>query len=156
MSLDTVRAFLAAKAPDIAIVELPTSSQTMTLSVAWGLKPAQIAKALALRVGDKTVLLMACGDSRIDNKKAKAVFGGKAKMLPPEDAAAITGHPVGGVSPFGLATPLPIYCDVMLKAYDIVVPAAGSTHAAMRINPLRMAELVGAQWVDVCEAKASV
>jgi prolyl-tRNA editing enzyme YbaK/EbsC (Cys-tRNA(Pro) deacylase) len=151
MSLETVRAFLAAKAPDIAIVELPTSSQTMTLSAAWGLKPAQIAKALALRVGDKTVLLMACGDSRIDNKKAKAVFGGKAKMLPPEEAAAITGHPVGGVSPFGLATPLPIYCDVMLKAYDVVVPAAGSTHAAMRIHPQRMAELVGAQWVDVCE-----
>jgi prolyl-tRNA editing enzyme YbaK/EbsC (Cys-tRNA(Pro) deacylase) len=151
MSLETVRAFLAAKAPDIAIVELPTSSQTMTLSAAWGLKPAQIAKALALHVGERTVLLMACGDSRIDNRKAKAVFGGKAKMLAPEDAAAITGHPVGGVSPFGLARPLPIYCDVRLKAYDVVVPAAGSTHAAMRIHPLRMAELAGAQWVDVCE-----
>lgn len=161
MSLETVRAFLAEKAPDIAIVELPTSSQTMTLSAAWGLKPAQIAKALALRVADgrgdahggRVVLLMACGDSRIDNKKAKAAFGGKAKMLPPDEAAAITGHPVGGVSPFGLATPLPVYCDVMLKAYDVVVPAAGSTHAAMRIHPLRMAELAGARWVDVCEGR---
>lgn len=159
MTLETVRAFLAEKAPDIAIVELPTSSQTMTLSAAWGLKPAQIAKALALRIdtnGGRVVLLMACGDSRIDNKKAKAAFGGKAKMLPPGEAAAITGHPVGGVSPFGLATPLPVYCDVMLKAYDVVVPAAGSTHAAMRIHPVRMAALAGAQWVDVCEGRASV
>jgi prolyl-tRNA editing enzyme YbaK/EbsC (Cys-tRNA(Pro) deacylase) len=41
----------------------------------------------------------------------------------------------------------------MLKAYDEVVPGAGSTHAALRINPLRMAELVGAQWVDVCEGR---
>ncbi len=53
--------------------------------------------------------------------------------------------------PFGLATPLPVYFDVKLKAYDEVVPAAGSTHSAMRIAPLRMAELVGAEWVDVCD-----
>jgi len=153
MSLESVRAFLAERAPDIAIVELRTSSQTMTLSAAWGVKPAQIAKTLALRVGERNVLLIACGDSRLDNKKVKSAFGGKAKMLPPEEAAAITGHPVGGVCPFGLATPLPVYCDVMLKAYDEVVPGAGSTHAALRINPLRMAELVGAQWVDVCEGR---
>ncbi len=63
---------------------------------------------------------------------------------------ALTGHPVGGVSPFGLATALPVYCDVSLKAFDEVVPAAGSTHSALRINPLRMAELVEAEWVDVC------
>jgi prolyl-tRNA editing enzyme YbaK/EbsC (Cys-tRNA(Pro) deacylase) len=153
MSLESVRAFLSERAPDIAIVELGTSSQTMTLSAAWGVKPAQIAKTLALRVGERNVLLIACGDSRLDNKKVKSAFGGKAKMLPPEEAAAITGHPVGGVCPFGLATPLPVYCDVMLKAYDEVVPGAGSTHAALRINPLRMAELVGAQWVDVCEGR---
>jgi prolyl-tRNA editing enzyme YbaK/EbsC (Cys-tRNA(Pro) deacylase) len=38
-----------------------------------------------------------------------------------------------------------------LKAFDTVVPAAGSTHSAVRIAPDRMAELVGAEWVDVCE-----
>jgi prolyl-tRNA editing enzyme YbaK/EbsC (Cys-tRNA(Pro) deacylase) len=153
MSLESVRAFLAERAPDIVIVELGAGSQTMTLSAAWGVKPAQIAKTLALRVGARNVLLIACGDSRLDNKKVKSALGGKATMLPPEEAAAITGHPVGGVCPFGLATPLPVYCDVMLKAYDEVVPGAGSTHAALRINPLRMAELVGAQWVDVCEGR---
>jgi len=151
MSLESVRAFLAERAPDVGIVDLDASSATTTLSAKWGIKPAQIAKTLALRVGERNLLLVACGDSRLDNKKAKAVFGGKAKMLPPDEAAAITGHPVGGVCPFGLATPLPVYCDIMLKAYGEVVPAAGSTHAALRIDPLRMAALVGAQWVDVCE-----
>lgn len=73
-------------------------------------------------------------------------------MLPPEEVTAITGHPVGGVCPFGLATPLPVYFDVQLKAFEEVVPAAGSTHSAMRINPLRMADLVDAEWVDVCAA----
>jgi hypothetical protein len=40
-----------------------------------------------------------------------------------------------------------------LRAFDIVVPAAGSTHSAVRISPERMAELVGAEWVDVCEQR---
>jgi prolyl-tRNA editing enzyme YbaK/EbsC (Cys-tRNA(Pro) deacylase) len=65
--------------------------------------------------------------------------------------AEITGHEVGGVCPFGLKSPLQVYCDVSLRAYDVVVPAAGSTHSAVRIAPSRMAELVGAEWVDVCQ-----
>jgi prolyl-tRNA editing enzyme YbaK/EbsC (Cys-tRNA(Pro) deacylase) len=152
MSLESVRTFLAEKAPDIRIVELDRSSATITLAALWNIKPAQIAKTLSLRVGERNLLLVACGDSRLDNKKVKAVLGGKARMLPAEEAAALTGHPVGGVCPFGLATPLPIYCDVLLRSFDLVVPAAGSTHSAMRINPLRLAALVGAEWVDVCEA----
>jgi prolyl-tRNA editing enzyme YbaK/EbsC (Cys-tRNA(Pro) deacylase) len=65
--------------------------------------------------------------------------------------ADITGHPVGGVCPFGLANPLPIYCDESLRHLGEVVPAAGATNAAVRIASLRLAELVGAQWVDVCQ-----
>jgi prolyl-tRNA editing enzyme YbaK/EbsC (Cys-tRNA(Pro) deacylase) len=140
-----------AHAPDVAIVELERSSETRTLSAAWNIAPAQIAKTLSLKVGERAVLVVACGDSRLDNKKVKAVLGGKARMMAPEEAAALTGHPVGGVCPFGLAAPLPVYCDVGLQAYDIVVPAAGSTHHAMKINPLRMAVLAGATWVDLCE-----
>ena len=56
-------------------------------------------------------------------------------MLSMDEVVAITGHPVGGVCPFGLATEMEIYCDISLKAYDEVVPAAGSTHSAVRINP---------------------
>lgn len=151
MSLDSVRAFMAANAPDIPIIELEMSSSTMTLSAAWGISPAQIAKTLSVRAGERNLLLVTCGNSRLDNKKVKAALGGKVKMLPPDEAAALTGHPVGGVCPFGLTTPLPVYFDVLLRAYEEVVPAAGSTHAAMRINPIRMAQLVDAEWVDVCE-----
>jgi prolyl-tRNA editing enzyme YbaK/EbsC (Cys-tRNA(Pro) deacylase) len=148
MSLESVRAFLSERAPDVTIVELPQASSTTTLSAAWEIAPAQIAKTLSLRVGDRSLLLVACGDSRLDNRKAQAVFGGKTRMLPAEDAAALTGHPVGGVCPFGLATPLSVYVDVRLRAYEEVVSGAGSTHAALRIHPLRLAELAGAEWGD--------
>ncbi|MFT4248049.1 MAG: YbaK/EbsC family protein [Pseudomonas sp.] len=154
MSLESVRAFLADRAPDIAIIELPSSTATVAEAAhGHGVHPAQIAKTLSLRAGGRELLLVTCGDARLDNRKAKAAFGGKVRMLDAHEVVAVTGHPVGGVCPFGLAQPLPVYCDVSLKAFDEVIPAAGSTHSAVRIEPLRMAELVGAVWVDVCQAR---
>ena len=152
MALDRKVEGLLQLAPDIAIVELDGSTATVALAAeGHGVAPAQIAKTLSLRVKDRNLLLVTSGTARLDNKKIKSAFGGKPRMLAPEEVAAITGHPVGGVCPFGLATPLPVYCDVSLKAFDEVVPAAGSTRSALRINPLRMAELVEAEWVDVCQ-----
>lgn len=155
MSLETVRAFLAQNAPDIEIIEMETSTATVALAAeAHGVEPARIAKTLSLRVGERAFLVVTRGDARLDNRKVKATFGGKASMLDAEQVQALTGHPVGGVCPFGLATPLPIYCDVSLKPFDEVVPAAGAIHTALRIAPLRMAELVKANWVDVCQDPA--
>ena len=152
MSLESVRAFFAEKAPDISVIESQQSSATVPLAAeAYGVEPARIAKTLSLRVGERVVLIVTSGTSRMDNKKVKALFGGKPKMLGLEEVAEITGHEVGGVCPFGLKAPLPVYCDVSMKVFDIVVPAAGSTHSAVRIAPERLAQLVGAEWVDVCE-----
>lgn len=154
MSLATVRAFLAEHAPDIAVIETAASSATVAeAAAAHGVEPGRIAKTLSMRIGDRVVLLVASGTARLDNKKAKLAFGAKPRLLGAEEVAALTGHPVGGVSPFGLAAPLPVYCDVSLKAFDQVLPAAGSTNSAVRIAPDRMAELVGAQWVDACRAE---
>jgi prolyl-tRNA editing enzyme YbaK/EbsC (Cys-tRNA(Pro) deacylase) len=153
MSLESVRAFFAEKAPDISVIESPDSSATVALAAqAYGVEPARIGKTLSLRIGERVVLIVTSGTSRMDNKKVKACFGGKPKMLGLDEVAEITGHEVGGVCPFGLKTPLPVYCDVSLQAFDEVVPAAGSINSAVRIAPMRMAELVGAEWVDVCQA----
>lgn len=155
MSLESVRAFFAQKAPDIIVIVSQISSATVPLAAqAYGVEPGRIAKTLSLRIGERVVLIVASGTSRIDNKKVKALFGGKPKMLGLDEVADITGHEVGGVCPFGLKTPLPIYLDVSLQTFDEVVPAAGSIHSAVRIAPSRMAELVAAEWVDVCEHRA--
>lgn len=152
MSLESVRAFFAEHAPDITVIVTQESSATVPLAAAaHGVEPGQIAKTLSLRVGEEVVLVVVRGDARLDNRKAKAALGGKPRMLGQDEVEALTGHPVGGVCPFGLVTPLKVYCDVSLKAFDEVVPAAGSTHSALRIAPERMAELTGAEWVDVCQ-----
>ncbi|GEN26597.1 cys-tRNA(pro)/cys-tRNA(cys) deacylase [Halovibrio variabilis] len=152
MSVETVRQFLAEHAPDINIEELEASTATVQLAAdAHGVAPGQIAKTLAFRVGERQVLIVASGDARIDNRKIRDTFGGKAKMLDAETVMELTSHPIGGVCPFGLATDLPIYCDESLHAFDEVLPAAGSPNSAVRLSPKRLAELVNAEWVDVCK-----
>src|ERR1700730_9461267 len=118
MSLESVRAFFAENAPDIAVIESSLSSATVALAAeAYGVEPARIAKTLSLRIGERGVRIGVSGTSRMDNKKVRARFGGKPKMLGLDEVAEITGHEVGGVCPFGLKTPLPVYCDQSLKAF---------------------------------------
>jgi prolyl-tRNA editing enzyme YbaK/EbsC (Cys-tRNA(Pro) deacylase) len=151
MSLESVRAFFRDKAPDITVIETADSSSTVELAAkAHDVEPAQIAKTICLRIGDRTLLVVASGTARLDNRKAKDVLGGKPRMLDAQQVLDATSHPVGGVCPFGLPAPLPIYCDVSLRRFTEVVPAAGSTNAAVRIATERLAELTGAVWVDVC------
>lgn len=153
MTIASVRQFLSQHAPDIDILELGQSTATVELAArAHGVAPGQIAKTLSLRVGEDVILVVARGDTRLDNRKLRQVLGGRPKMLAADEVAALTGHPVGGVCPFGLIQPLPVYCDIRLKDYDIVMPAAGSLDSAVRIAPQRLAELTGAAWVDVCQA----
>ena len=151
MSVASVRAFFEARQIDMPIVELEAITSTVALAAeAHGVEPGRIAKTLAFKLADgKVVLLVARGDARIDNAKFKAAFG-KGKMLALDEVEALTGHPVGGVCPFGLATDLPVYLDRSLQAFDEVLPAAGSVNSALRISPQRMAELTQGQWVDAC------
>jgi prolyl-tRNA editing enzyme YbaK/EbsC (Cys-tRNA(Pro) deacylase) len=152
MSLETVRAFFSATAPDIEIIETAESSSTVALAAeAHGVDPAQIAKTICLRIGDEPILVVVGGLARLDNRKFKDTFGSKGRMLGPDEVVAVTSHPVGGVCPFGLPSPLPIYCDVSLRRFDVVVPAAGSTNSAVRISTERLVELTNATWVDVCQ-----
>lgn len=152
MSIQSVKDFFAAYAPDISVIELETSTATVALAAeAHGVEPGQIAKTLAFRTDDGVILVVARGDARIDNRKFKAMFSGKPRMLPLDEVEPETSHPVGGVCPFGLPHPVPVYCDLSLRSFAEVVPAAGAVNAAVRITPERMAQLTAAQWVDVCQ-----
>jgi prolyl-tRNA editing enzyme YbaK/EbsC (Cys-tRNA(Pro) deacylase) len=151
LSLESVRAWLAAHASDLRLIEVAESTATVaTAAQALGVEPGRIAKTLAVRTGDLVFLLVARGDARLDNAKTKAAFGTRPRMLGPEETLAVTGHPVGGVCPFGLETDLPVFIDVSLKDYELVYPAAGSLNSSVEIAPARLAELVAERWVDLC------
>ncbi len=153
MSLESVRAFFTDLGLDIPIlITAETTATVATAAAAHGVAPGQIAKTLAFRLQDgRVILVVAAGDVRIDHGKFKATFG-KGKMLPADEVVQLTGHPVGGVCPFGLATPLPVHLDASLRAYTEMLPAAGSIDSAVRISVDLMSQVTQGVWVDVCTA----
>lgn len=151
MSLDSVRAWLAEHAPDLELIEASETTATVeTAARTLGVEPGQIAKSLTVRAGEQLFLLVARGDARLDNRKCKDVFGARPRMLGAEETLELTGHPVGGVCPFGLKTPLPIYLDVSLQAFETVYPAGGSLNTSVKVPTKRLMDLVGERWVDLC------
>ena len=151
MSFESVRAWLAEHAPDLRLIEAHASTATVAdAAETLGVAPGQIAKTLTVRAGAETFLVVARGDARLDNQKCKAEFHARPRMLDAEETLKLTGHIVGGVCPFGLATPLPVYLDVSLRDFPIVYPAGGSRNASVEVAPERLSELVGKRWVDIC------
>ena len=151
MSLASVKEWLAANAPDLSLIDLAESTATVdSAAKALGVEPGRIAKTLAVRAGDLTFLLCTRGNARLDNRKCKDELNARPRMLGAEETLELTGHPVGGVCPFGLKTPLPVYLDVSLKAFDIVYPAGGSLNTSVEVPTERLFDLVAERWVDLC------
>ena len=151
MSLESAQAWLAENAPDLALLETHETTATVeTAAKALGVEPGRIAKSLTVRVGGDVFLLVTRGDARLDNAKTKVAFGTRPRMLGAEETFEVTGHQVGGVCPFGLATDVPVYLDESLKAFDVVYPAGGSLNTSVKVTVDRLFELVGDRWVDIC------
>lgn len=150
MSIESVKREFEANGWDLEVIELDDSSATVELAAkVLGVEPGRIAKSMVFRLKDRDIMILFKGDARIDNRKFRDVFGEKASLLKPELVMEVTGHPVGGVCPFGLKQPMTVYLDRSLRAFDYVYPAGGSPNSAVKISVDRLAELTGEHWVDV-------
>jgi prolyl-tRNA editing enzyme YbaK/EbsC (Cys-tRNA(Pro) deacylase) len=133
------------------LIEVEESTATVeTAARALGVEPGRIAKTLAVRAGEHLFLLVTRGNARLDNRKCKDEFGARPRMLGAEETLELTGHPVGGVCPFGLKSPLPVYLDQTLKTYDVVYPAGGSLNTSVEVTTDQLFALVAERWVDLC------
>lgn len=151
MTLESVKKYIENNSLNIDIYELKESTATVPLAAkALDVEEGMIAKSMAIRLKQEDIIILAKGDVRLDNKKFKAIFKEKARFINAEDIFEATGHPVGGVCPFGLSKPLKIYLDESLKVYDYVYPAAGSPNACMKINIDYLREVTSGEWIDVC------
>lgn len=154
MAIESVREHLGRWNRAGDILEFDRSSATVELAAqALGVEPARIAKTISLKDGEGALLIVIAGDMRLDNGKFKAEFGFKARMLSPEEALEATGHAIGGVCPFGLKKPLPVFLDTSLKRFETVYPACGSGNSAIRLSCEELETYsYSAKWVDVCRA----
>ena len=116
MAIEEVKEYFRQFGITNRIMEFEGSSATVELAAAaLNCQPARIAKTLSFIVNDQPILIVAAGDTKIDNSKYKARFGTKAKMLSPEQAVALVGHAVGGVCPFAVNDGVTVFLDESLK-----------------------------------------
>lgn len=153
MGIEQVKKYFTDHKLDYEVLEFEVSTATVELAAqALGVAPGLIAKTMSFKVKDDACLLvLAAGDKRVDNRKFKEAFNAKGRMLNVDEVVEITGHPVGGVCPFGLKNSLPIYLDISLQAYQYVYPAAGSPRSAVKMTPGELQAVTGGTWVDVCK-----
>jgi len=153
MSLEKAKNYLESKGfGDRVIVPEQSSATVEAAAQALGCEPGMIAKTLSFLQGEQPVLILVEGMARIDNKKYKARFGCKAKMIPGDQVEALIGHDIGGVCPFGINEGVQVYLDESLKLHDTVYPAAGSDHSAVRLSIADLEACSGyLEWVDVCK-----
>lgn len=133
----------------IRICEAPTPT-VETAAAALGCEPGNIAKTLAFLVNGKAVLIVAAGDARIDNRKFKETFHAKASMIAHDAVEDYTGHPMGGVCPFGVKPDCKVYLDESLKHWKKIFPACGTRHSAVELTLEELVESAeAAGWVNV-------
>ena len=154
MSFEKVKSYLSEFDLQNRMLEFEISSATVELAAqAVGCEPAHIAKSLTFMVGEKPVMIVCAGDTKIDNSKYKSHFGEKAKMLKFEEVELLVGHAVGGVCPFAINENVDVYLDELLKRFDVIYPACGSSNSAIGLT---LSELENCAqnfkgYIDVCK-----
>jgi prolyl-tRNA editing enzyme YbaK/EbsC (Cys-tRNA(Pro) deacylase) len=151
MSVESVQEFLRQRNKEVKILTFEDTSTVAKAAESLGVPQGEIAKSLLFKIQDSFVMVLMAGDKRIDNRKFKDNFDTKAKMPEADEVVTVTGHPVGGVCPFGLIQPIPIYLDYSLKAYTHVFPAAGAPNSAIKLKVEELKELTDGQWIDVTQ-----
>ena len=155
MNVDDVRGYLDSFGLAGKVLEFPVSSATVELAAkALGTEEARIAKTLSFDLKGKTILIVAAGDARIDNRKYRQQFGQKASMLRFDEVESRTGFKPGGVCPFAAKEGVAVFLDKSLMRFPTVFPACGSGNSAIELAPQDLERLVpGSSWIDVCKTQ---
>lgn len=153
MAVEKVKEFFGKLGMEDRIQEFDVSSATVELAAeALHCEPCRIAKTLSFTVDGNPILIVAAGDTKIDNPKYKAQFGTKAKMLAPDEVQAMIGHAVGGVCPFAVNDGVTVYLDESLKRFQTVFPACGSSNSAIELTIEELERFSDYKsWIDVCK-----
>jgi prolyl-tRNA editing enzyme YbaK/EbsC (Cys-tRNA(Pro) deacylase) len=152
LSIENGREHFRALGIEDRVLEFDVSSATVPLAAkALGVEHGKIAKTLSFKSPEGEIfLVLAAGDVKIDNKKFRQAFKCKAKMLTPEEALELVGHPIGGVCPFGIKAGVSVYLDESLKRFETVFPSVGSPNSAIELNIEELYKYSYAKsWVDV-------
>lgn len=151
MSLESVKKYFEENNLPLKVTETDEITDTVANAAkAFGIQEDEIAKTMGFQLkSGECILILTKGTAKIDNRKFKDIFHEKAVMI--KDITEITSHEPGGLCPFGLKTPLKIYLDKTLKEFQIVYPAGGTPHSAVKISVELLEKITKGEWIDICK-----
>jgi Cys-tRNA(Pro) deacylase len=122
---------------EIDVRTFPAGTKTAADAArAIGVDVGQIVKSLIFSVDGEVVVAYVSGANQLDERKLAALAGGrKSGRVDADQVRTATGYPIGGVPPFGHATPLRVFVDEDLLAFDEVWAAAGTWNDVFALTP---------------------
>lgn len=116
-------------------------------AAAIGCDVAPIAKSLIFRAKDtdRSVLVVAAGANRVDEKKIAALLGEKIARADADFVRAKSGFTIGGAPPLGHAEPPVVYLDEDLWSFEEIWAAAGAPNAVFKLTPADLIPLTGGE-----------
>ncbi len=150
-NVQRVLAAAAAAGLQIETVRFPDGTKTAAdAAAAIGVDVGAIVKSLIFAVDGDVVLAYVSGANQLDERKLAAAAGGaKSRRVDADTVRTVTGYPIGGVPPFGHATPLRVFIDPDLLGYDEVWAAAGTWNDVFAIAPGDLVAASGGTVVDL-------
>ena len=99
------------------------------------------------------LLVLMHGDREVSTKELARVLGVKS-VAPCEPAAASrrTGYMVGGTSPFGTRTPLPVYAESTIFGLPAIYINGGKRGFLVEIQPGELKRVIDVQEVGVTQS----
>ena len=135
------------------VVEFEHSTRSAAdAAKAIGCEVRQIAKSLVFRqAAERPVLIIACGDNRVDEQKAGAVIGDVLYRADADFVKSNSGFSIGGVAPVGHRVPPTVILDHQLRNLDTIWAAAGQPHSVLYLTPAKLVDLTGGSFDRIWE-----
>ena len=131
----------------------PDFADTAAFCARYGIDPGDSANAILIssrREPKVQSLCLVLATTKLDvNRRVSELMGvKKISFASAEETRAATGMLIGGVTPFGLPNPLPIYVDRRVMTRPTVVVGGGSRSSKVKLEPEVFARLPGCQVID--------
>lgn len=150
---DHVLATAAATGQPFQVVPCdPTLADTAAFCEAYGYAPDQSANAIVV-VGKSdprvyvTCLVLATTRLDVNGVVRKRLGVKKASFASGDETVELTGMMIGGVTPYGLPSGLPIWIDERIMSVPDVIVGGGSRDRKLLVPPTSLASLPGAEIV---------
>lgn len=121
---------------------------------AVGTEPENIVKTILFLVDGKPVLVIACGQARIDSRAIAARYGvgrKRIKLASQEVVLRETGYEVGAMPPFGHLKPIETLIDRRVLERAEVFAGGGSEQTLIRLSPQVILQMTEAHVLDLSD-----